>query len=110
MLSPDGRTAATGSRDQTARVWDLSGPNPRDAAVIDKHESGSTSSLAMSPDGKTLALSGQIGEIRRFDLSADIPEEGEKLKGQTRARNLALAETAICWQPPATSTRYIGTL
>ena len=49
-FSPDGKRVVTGSGDNTARVWDLSGPTPA-ATVLEGHR-GPVNSVAFSPDGK----------------------------------------------------------
>jgi WD40 repeat protein len=49
-FSPDGTRVATGSTDNTARVWDLSGPTPV-ATVLEGHK-GWVNSVMFSPDGK----------------------------------------------------------
>ena len=49
-FSPDGKRVVTASYDNTARVWDLSGPQPV-ATVLEGHRS-LVNSAAFSPDGK----------------------------------------------------------
>ena len=57
-FSPDGKTALSGSEDNTLRLWDLA--TGREIRKFEGH-SGAVSSVAFSPDGKT-ALSGSDGQ------------------------------------------------
>jgi WD40 repeat protein len=50
-FSPDGRTAATASKDHTARLWDAATGQPRGPAL--QHDSP-VWAIAFSPDGRTL--------------------------------------------------------
>ncbi len=61
-FSPDGKTALSGSKDNTVKWWDLS--TGRVIKSLDGHSSGVTS-VAFSPDGKT-ALSGSWDTTTRL--------------------------------------------
>jgi WD40 repeat protein len=66
-LSADGRTAVSGSLDQTVRVWDLAACQCR--ATLEGH-TDRVNSVALSADGGT-AVSGSYDEtVRVWDLSS----------------------------------------
>ncbi len=66
-IAPDGRTALSGSFDETLKLWDLaSGQEPR---TFTGH-SGSVFSVAIAPDGRT-ALSGSYDKtLKLWDLAS----------------------------------------
>jgi Tol biopolymer transport system component len=70
-FSPDGKRMVTGSSDNTARVWDLSGATPT-ATVLEGHR-GSVSSVAFSPDGKRVVTGSSDNTARVWDLSGATP-------------------------------------
>jgi WD40 repeat protein len=87
-FSPDSRWLATGSWDQTIRLWDISampqgalqsGGSETDPWVLRGHE-GRVTSVAVSPDGHWLASGGGGWEqtARLWDLSALPPPGGAK--------------------------------
>lgn len=72
-VSPDGRTAATGSFDRAIKLWELaSGKEIRTFAGPTGHQ-GLVLSVAFAPDGKTLASGGVDNAARLWDVSGATP-------------------------------------
>ena len=65
--SPDGQTLASGSTDNTVKVWNVSNGNGTLLITLKGH-SGSVTSVAYSPDGQTLASGSQDKTVRLWGL------------------------------------------
>ena len=72
-LSRDGRWAATGSDDGTARLWDLATADPATSVTMLPGHEGAVWAVAFSGDGHWLATAGQGGTARLWDLTASNP-------------------------------------
>jgi WD40 repeat protein len=94
-FAPDGRTFATVSDDQTARLWDLSDRDrPRQLGPPLTGHTGSVYGVAFAPDGRTLATASDDQTARLWDLSdRDRPRQlGPPLTGHTGSvRGVAFA-------------------
>lgn len=70
-FSPDGRTLATASRDNTARVWDISDPrHPNPLATLAGHSNG-LYEVNFSRDGRTLATSSRDTTGRLWETNVE---------------------------------------
>jgi WD40 repeat protein len=72
-LSPDGKRLMTGSNDRTARVWDLSTPDPAATPVVLYGHEGAITSVAFSPDGNLVLTGSMDGTARLWDLRHSDP-------------------------------------
>jgi len=66
-FSPDGRTLASGSSDDTVKLWDIS--SRTEVATLAGH-SNEAGDVAFSPDGRTLASGSVDTTIRLWDVSS----------------------------------------
>ncbi len=69
-FSPDGQTLASGSFDNTVRLWNLHDPNAA-PVILNGHE-GMVHSLAFSPDGQTLASGSFDKTVRLWNVSTAL--------------------------------------
>jgi WD40 repeat protein len=85
-FSPDGKTLASGSFDNTIVLWDVSQPAaPKPIGDPLKAQATSVLSVAFSPDGKTLASSSLDNTIVLWDVSQPAAPRpiGDPLKAHT---------------------------
>ena len=78
-FSPDGKTIATASDDNTARLWNLQGKLLQE---FKGHQNG-VSSVSFSPDGKTIATASYDNTARLWpvrDLDRGIKDGCDWLK------------------------------
>ncbi|MBE8991283.1 AAA-like domain-containing protein, partial [Nostoc sp. LEGE 12450] len=75
-FSLDGKTIASGSEDNTVRLWNLAGQELKTL----KGHSSSVNSVAFSPDGKTIASGSSDNTVRLWNLAG---QELKTLKGHS---------------------------
>jgi WD40 repeat protein len=73
-FSPDGHWIATGSGDNTTRLWDLSASDPYANPLILRGHEDQVNSLAFSPDGHWLATGSDDNTTRLWIVDAADPD------------------------------------
>jgi hypothetical protein len=81
-FAPDGKTALSGSHDNTLRLWDLA--TGREIKKFEGHLD-LVSSVAIAPDGKTALLDSWDHSLRLWDLASG--REIRKFEGHSRVVN-----------------------
>jgi WD40 repeat protein len=66
-FSPDGKTIASASRDNTVKLWNLKG---QELQTLKGHSS-SVNGVAFSPDGKTIASASRDNTVILWNLNLD---------------------------------------
>ncbi len=66
VFSPDGKTLASGSGDNSIKLWDVA--TGRNTATLKDEAPYHWRSLAFSPDGKTLASGGLYNKLKLWDV------------------------------------------
>ncbi|EUC59025.1 tyrosine kinase family catalytic domain protein [Rhizoctonia solani AG-3 Rhs1AP] len=77
-FSPNGKSVASGSNDETIRIWDAKNPSPIGEPL--RGHNDSIESVSYSPLGNTIASGSNDETIRLWDVNA-AQQMGEPLKG-----------------------------
>jgi WD40 repeat protein len=75
-ISPNGRWLATGSKDGTVWLWNLTIDYPATESLMLPSYEAPVLTLTFSPDSLRLAAGSDDGKIRLWDLTTDYPANG----------------------------------
>eukprot|EP00747_Dinoflagellata_sp_TGD_P020791 gnl/TRDRNA2_/TRDRNA2_128054_c0_seq2.p1 gnl/TRDRNA2_/TRDRNA2_128054_c0~~gnl/TRDRNA2_/TRDRNA2_128054_c0_seq2.p1 ORF type:complete len:358 (+),score=45.16 gnl/TRDRNA2_/TRDRNA2_128054_c0_seq2:71-1144(+) len=81
-FSPDGHRMATGSYDQTAKIWDIAGDDPEQWRVMRTftgHAEG-VWCVAFSPDGSRVATTSADGTAKIWNIASEDPDQWHELR------------------------------
>jgi WD40 repeat protein len=82
-ISPDGHWLATGSHDDTARLWDLTAGDPNATSIILADHESYLLEVSISPDSRWLVTTSADGTARLWDLTAsDVAAASLVIGGQ----------------------------
>jgi WD40 repeat protein len=96
--SPDGKTLASGSYDQTIRLWDVA--TGKTTATLKTRGGDHVTSVAWSPDGKMLASGSYDQTIRLWDVATG--KTTATLEGHTECVDF------VAWSPDGKSLASVG--
>ena len=84
-ISPDNHWLVTGSEDNTARLWDLTGPDLAAAPIVLRGHENEIHTVAISPNNHWLVTGSGDNTARLWDLTAPDPSATPiVLSGQER--------------------------
>ena len=96
--APDGKTLASGSKDQTVILWDLAGKKPRATLGEHKHM---VITVRFSPDSKTVASVSHDNVILLWDAASGVKIGSLKGHDQDTCAASPFIPTAIFLRPAA---------